>query len=63
MESLSKRPVRRWPLQPIYAGQHGGKKMRLNMNCNNKILLLDEQQSSPQNKGDLNSLMLKQLQI
>jgi hypothetical protein len=46
-ETLSKRPVPRGPLLPIIinAGQLGGKKMRLNMKCSNKILLVDDQQT------------------
>jgi hypothetical protein len=65
-ESFSKRPVRRRSHRPIiiYAGEYGGKKMRLNMKCNNTILLFDEQHTStPPKKTDLNLSLLKQLQI
>jgi hypothetical protein len=46
----------------MYAGQHGGKKMRLNKNCKNKALLLDEQQPFPLYTRDLNLSVLKHLQ-
>jgi hypothetical protein len=59
--SLSKRPVRRRPHQPVII--YAEKRMKLNENCNDKILLLDEQQtSSPLYNRDLNLSILKQLQ-